>query len=89
MSFTSPVPGKYSPNLWKDTVITLYIYIDTSYIVIYTPKQSIKPVGTVKCLLHAVSMVDVYVNVQHSLVYLYIDIYVYKIYVYRGIHVCK
>lgn len=23
LSFTSPVPGKYSPNLWKEAVITL------------------------------------------------------------------
>ena len=25
LSFTSPVPGKYSPNLWKEAVITLLL----------------------------------------------------------------
>ena len=24
-SLTSPVPGKYSPNLWKDTVMTRFV----------------------------------------------------------------
>lgn len=69
LSLTSPVPGKYSPNLWKDTVITL-IGVHSPDKLIYNTICTTKPVSAIERLLDAITVVNIYVNIHYALMHL-------------------